>query len=160
MEKEPHKLPSDLILDIITRLKTLSGQINGIVKMLDEGKDPEQINIQFKSIDKGIQKAHYLLLDEVYRKTLAIGIVKAVDSCPGNCGNEDKIDYLKNEFPNLKLGDLTDKLKEIQTIETRLMHYNEKKGKNIWLPPASCSHICAIINLNFLNIKKQLQLLL
>ena len=127
MKKESHKLPSDLILDITTRLKTLSGQINGIVKMLDEGKDPEQINIQFKSIDKGIQKAHYLLLDEVYRKALAIGIVKSVESCPGNCGNEDKIDYLKREFPNLELSDLTDKLKEIQIIVYRLKNYNEKK---------------------------------
>uniref|UniRef100_UPI004047BBFD metal-sensing transcriptional repressor n=1 Tax=Mariniflexile sp. TaxID=1979402 RepID=UPI004047BBFD len=128
MEKEQkRKLPSDLTLDIITRLKILSGQINGIVKMLDEGKDPEQINIQFKSIDKGIQKAHYLLLDEVYRKALAIGIVKAVNSCPGNCGNEDKIEYLKREFPNLELSDLTNKLKEIQAIETRLKDYNEKK---------------------------------
>ena len=50
--KNFQKLPTDLILDIKTRLKTLSGQINGIVKMLDEGEDPEQINIQFKSIDK------------------------------------------------------------------------------------------------------------
>ena len=65
MKKQIHKLPSDLVVDIKSRLKTLSGQINGIVKMLDEGKDPEQINIQFKSIDKGVQKAHYLLLDEV-----------------------------------------------------------------------------------------------
>ena len=127
MKTKPHKLPSDLISDIKTRLKTLSGQINGIVKMLDEGKDPEQINIQFKSIDKGIQNAHYLLLDEVYRKALAIGIVKAVDSCPGNCGSEDKIEYLKSEFPNLELSDLTDKLKEIQIIENRLKDYNEKK---------------------------------
>lgn len=129
MSKEISKLPSDLILDIKTRLKTLSGQINGIVKMLDEGKDPEQINIQFKSVDKGLQKAHYLLLDEVYRKALAIGIVKAVDSCPGNCGNEEKIEYLKNEFPNLELADLTDKLKEIQAIENRLKDFNEKKFK-------------------------------
>jgi DNA-binding FrmR family transcriptional regulator len=127
MKTEPHKLPSDLISDIKARLKTLSGQINGIVKMLDEGKDPEQINIQFKSIDKGIQIAHYLLLDDVYRKALAIGIVKAVDSCPGNCGNEDKIQYLKREFPKLELSDLTDKLNEIQTIETRLKAYIEKK---------------------------------
>ena len=127
MKTKPHKLPSDLISDIKTRLKTLSGQINGIVKMLDEGKDPEQINIQFKSIDKGIQNAHYLLLDEVYRKALAIGIVNAVDSCPGNCGNEDKIEYLKSEFPNLELSDLTDKLKEIQTIESRLKNYSEKQ---------------------------------
>ena len=47
MNMEQYKLPTDLILDIKSRLKTLSGQINGIVKMLDEGKDPEQINIQF-----------------------------------------------------------------------------------------------------------------
>jgi CsoR family transcriptional regulator, copper-sensing transcriptional repressor len=128
MKKESQKLPSDLILDIKTRLKTLSGQINGIVRMLDEGKDPEQINIQFKSIDKGIQKAHFLLLDEAYRRALAIGIVNAVDSCPGNCGNEAKIDYLKKEFPNLELTDLTDKLKEIQTIESRIKDFNEKKS--------------------------------
>ncbi|WP_457609576.1 metal-sensing transcriptional repressor [Lutibacter sp.] len=127
MNKENSKLPTDLVSDIKTRLKTLSGQINGIIKMLDEGKDLEQINIQFKSIDKGIQKAHYLLLDEVYRKALAIGIVKAVDSCPGNCGNEEKIEYLKKEFPNLELSELTNKLKEIQTIENRLKDFNEKK---------------------------------
>ena len=128
MNNENSKLPTDLVSDIKTRLKTLSGQINGIVKMLDEGRDPEQINIQFKSIDKGIQKAHYLLLDEVYRKALAIGIVKAVDSCPGNCGNEEKIEYLKKEFPNFELSDLTNKLKEIQTIENRLKDFNEKKS--------------------------------
>lgn len=128
MEKETHKLPLDLTLDIITRLKTLSGQINGVIKMLNEGKDPEQISIQFKSIDKGIQKAHYLLLDEVYRKALAIGIVKAVDSCPGNCGDEGKIGNLKSEFSNFKLDELTEKLKEIQAIENRLKQHNEKNS--------------------------------
>jgi len=126
MEKKASKLPSDLILDLKNRLKTLSGQLTGIVKMLEEGKDPEQINIQFKSIDKGVQKAHYLLLDEVYRKALAIGIVKAVDACPGNCGNEDKINFLHKEFPNLPLADLTQKLKEIQTIENRLQEFSKK----------------------------------
>ena len=120
LEKENNKLPSDLVSDIKNRLKTLSGQINGIIKMLEEGRDPEKINLQFKSIDKGIQKAHFILLDEVYRKALAIGIVKAVDSCPGNCGNEKKISFLKNEFPNLEISQLAKKLKEIQTIENRL----------------------------------------
>ena len=127
MKKEIQKLPSDLVLDIKTRLKTISGHINGVIKMLDEGKDPEQINIQFKSIDKAMQKAHYLLLDEVYRKALAIGIVNAVDSCPGNCGNQEKIEFLKNEFPNLELSQLTQKLKEIQTIENRINDLNKKK---------------------------------
>ena len=128
MKKEYSKLPAYLVSDIKKRLKTLSGQINGIIKMLDEGKDPEQINIQFKSIDKGIQKAHYLLLDEVYRKALAIGIVKEANSCPGNCGNEEKIEFLRREFPKLQLSELASKLKEIQTIENRLKEFNEKKG--------------------------------
>jgi len=125
MEDSKHSLPADLIVDIKKRLKTLSGQINGIIKMLDEGRDPEQINIQFKSLDKGVQKAHYLLLDEVYRKALAIGIVNAVDACPGNCGNEAKIEFLQKEFPHLKLSDLTEKLKEIQAIESRLKAFDK-----------------------------------
>ncbi|GGD13069.1 hypothetical protein GCM10011368_13810 [Hyunsoonleella pacifica] len=66
-------------------------------------------------------------MGEVYRKALAIGIVNAINSCPGNCGNEDKIEYLKREFPNVELSNLTDKLKEIQIIENRLKDYNEKK---------------------------------
>ena len=123
MSKDAHLLPTDLIRDIKSRLKTLSGQINGIVKMLDNGRDPEQINIQFKSIDHGVQKAHHLLLDEVYRKALAISIVNAVDSCPGNCGDEGRIDYLRREFPNLQLEELTERLKEIQAIEGRLRKY-------------------------------------
>ncbi len=121
---ENSKLPSDLITDLKNRLKTLSGQINGIIKMLDEGRDPEKINIQFKSLDKGIQKAHYILLDEVYRKALAIGIVKALDSCPGNCGNEEKIEYLQKEFPHLELSSISSKLKEIQAIENRIREIN------------------------------------
>ena len=127
MNKTSSLLPADLVTDIKSRLKTISGQTLGIIKMLETSRDPEQINIQFKFIDKGVQKAHFLLLDEAYRKALAIGIVKAVESCPGNCGNEDKIEYLKNEFPNLKLDDLVSKLKEIQTIENRLISFNGKK---------------------------------
>jgi len=115
-----YDLPPELITDIKSRLKTLSGQLQGIVKMLDEGRDPEAINVQFKSIDKGLQKAHLLLLDEVYRKALAIGIVKAVDSCPGNCGMEEQIEYLRQSFPTLTLSDITHKLKEIQQIKQRL----------------------------------------
>jgi hypothetical protein len=37
--------------------------------MLEEGKDPEQILNQFKAADGALQKAHYLLLDEVFRKS-------------------------------------------------------------------------------------------
>ncbi len=130
MKKEIQKLPSDLILDIKTRLKTLSGQIIGIVKMLDEGKEPEQIIFQFKAVDKGLQKAHHLLLDDVYRKALAIKIVNATNACPGNCGNEAKIEFIRKNFPDFKLGELTQILKEIQEIEERLARHNGESEKH------------------------------
>lgn len=120
-------LPKDLTRDIINRLNTLKGQIEGISNMLKNENDPEHILIQFKAIQKAVDKAHYLLLDEVYRKALAIKIVKVIDTCPGNCGNEDKIEYIRQQFPLLHLDQLTAKMKEISDIEKRLEQYNEDK---------------------------------
>lgn len=117
-------LPKDLTKDISDRLASIKGQVEGISKMLNQGKDPEQILIQFKAAQKGLDKAHYLLLDEVYRKALAIKIVNTVDACPGNCGNEDKIEYIRQQFPSFKLDELTDRMQEISEIEKRLERHN------------------------------------
>jgi len=119
-------IPKDLSHDIIKRVNYIKGQLEGISKMLDDGKDPDQILNQFKAAQKGLDKAHYLLLDEVYRKSLAIKIVEVADNCPGNCGNEDKIQFIKEQFPNLDLNDLTKKMKEINEIANRLEEYNEQ----------------------------------
>ncbi|MBL4752709.1 MAG: metal-sensitive transcriptional regulator [Flavobacteriales bacterium] len=122
-------LPADLSADVKTRLKSIKGQIEGIIKMLEEDKDPEKILVQFKAADKGLQKAHYLLLDEAYRKALARTIVNAVDACPGNCGNEDKIEYIRKQFPDLQLDEITQKLKDISEIEERLKQFNSPTDK-------------------------------
>ncbi len=120
-------LPSDLTGDIKTRLKTIKGQLEGIIHMLeDESKDPEQILIQFKSVDKGLQKARHLLLDEVFRKSLAIRIVQTVEACSGNCGNEEKIEKVLKEFPDLGLDELTDKMKEIAILEDHLKKIKDR----------------------------------
>lgn len=119
-------LPKDLTKDVINRLSSIKGQVEGVIKMLSGGKDPEHILIQFKAAQKGLDKAHYLLLDEVYRKALAIKIVNTVEACPGNCGNEDKIEYIKQLFPSFKLDELTNKMQEISEIELRLERYNSE----------------------------------
>lgn len=120
-------LPKDLTKDITDRLASIKGQMQGIMNMLDEGRDPEQILIQFKAAQKGLDKTHYLLLDEVYRKALAIKISKTVEACPGDCGNEDKIEDIRQEFPAIKLDDLTGKMKEIAEIEKRLEMFKAEK---------------------------------
>ncbi len=119
-------LPKELTGDLIKRLSTIKGQIEGIIKMIDEDKDPEQILNQFKAADQGLQKAHYLLMDEVFRKSLALKLVQVINACPGNCQDAEKIEYIKEQFPMLEFDELTAKMKEINAIDKRLEKHNKK----------------------------------
>lgn len=118
-------LPPDLTEEIVTRLKSIGGQVSGLVRMLETEDDPDKILIQFKAAQTALDKAHYLLLDEVYRKALAIKIVEAVNACPGNCGNEDKIEFIRQQFPAFTLDELTKKIKEITELKKRLEQFNQ-----------------------------------
>jgi CsoR family transcriptional regulator, copper-sensing transcriptional repressor len=119
-------LPKDLTTDIKTRLTTIRGQVDGLVKMLDNGADPEKIITQFKAVDSGLDTAYNLLLDEVYRKALAMKIVEVADACPGDCGNEEKIEFIKSQFPKFKLDEIVTRFKEITKIGERVEKHKEK----------------------------------
>ncbi len=118
-------IPRDLTKDIQTRLQSIKGQVDGLIRMLGEGKEPEKILIQFKATQKGIDKAYFLLLDEVYRKALAIKISETVEACPGNCGHEDRIEFIRQQFPHLELDSLTQKLNEITELKERIGNTHE-----------------------------------
>lgn len=113
-------IPRDLSKDIKTRLQSISGQINGLIKMLDGDADPDKILVQFKAAQKGLDKAHFLLLDETYRKALAIKISETVEACPGDCGNEERIEFIRKHFPDLELDVLTTQIKEIDILRKRI----------------------------------------
>ncbi|WP_091549607.1 metal-sensing transcriptional repressor [Thermoflexibacter ruber] len=119
-------IPRDLTQDIKTRLATIGGQVNGLIKMLDKEEDPEKIITQFKAVDNGLDTAYNLLLDEVYRKALAIKIVEVADACPGNCGNEEKIDFIRTQFPKFKMDEILKKFKEITKIGERVKEHQKK----------------------------------
>lgn len=123
-------LPKELIADLVKRLSMLKGQIGGIIKMLDEDRDPDQILNQFQAADQGLQKAHYLLLDDVFRKSLALKLVQVMNACPGNCPDAQKIELLKEQFPILQENELTRKIKEINGINERLVKYNQENQEN------------------------------
>lgn len=84
-------LPKDLTQDIKNRLATIRGQTDGLIKMLDTEANLKKIITQFKAVNGGLDTTYNLLLDEVYRKALAIKIVETGDACPRNCGNEDQL---------------------------------------------------------------------
>jgi CsoR family transcriptional regulator, copper-sensing transcriptional repressor len=120
-------LLKELTGDLIKRLSTIKGQIEGIIKMIEEEKEPDQILNQFKAADQGLQKAHYLLMDEVFRKSLALKLVQVMNACPGNCQDAEKIEYMKEQFPMLEFDQLTTQIKEVNAIDKRL----EKHNKNV-----------------------------
>ena len=126
-------LPKDLTKDLKDRLKNINGQVEGLLNMLDKSDNPAQILNQFKAVNKGFEKAQYLLLDEVFRKTLAIKIAEALETCPGNCGQEEKIATIRQQFPNLNLYELTDKMEEIESIYEFLQTNTEKNMQTITL---------------------------
>ncbi len=122
-------LPKELTGALVKRLSTVKGQIEGIIKLIDEDKDPEQILNQFKAADNGLQKTHHLLLDEVFRKSLALKLVQVMNACPGNCQDADKIEFMKEQFPMLEFDQLTTKLKEVSAIDKRLEKHNKNNLK-------------------------------
>lgn len=119
-------LPRELTQDINTRLATIKGQVDGLLKMLGKKEDMEKIITQFKAIDSGIDVAYNLLLDEVFRKALALKIVEVSDACPGDCGNEEKIEFIRKQFPVLKLDEIIKKYREITKIGEEVVEHKKK----------------------------------
>ncbi len=117
-------LPKDITEDVVKRLHYIKGQLGGIEKMLQEDKDPKAIINQFKAAEEALNKAHFLLLDEVFRKGLALQLSDVIKACPGNCQEADKIAFLQEKFPQLELGEITGKMKEVDDINDRMV----KKG--------------------------------
>ena len=52
-------------------------------------------------------------------------ISEALEACPGNCGQEERIAIIKNQFPDLGLYELTDKMKEIDKVYEYLLKKKE-----------------------------------
>jgi len=56
------QLSSESTKPIATRLKKAQGQIAGVVRMLEEGRDCEEIVTQLAALNKAISRAGYALV--------------------------------------------------------------------------------------------------
>lgn len=123
-------LPKDLTRDLKSRLNMLAGQLQGIGKMLDaETIEPDQVLVQFKAVTNGLSSAEHLLLDEVFRKGLALQLVDVVGACPGDCQDAGRIEQLRQQFPNLSECELTQRMRELREIGGRLAQHNAGREK-------------------------------
>ncbi len=129
-------IPKEITEDVVKRIATVKGQLEGIIKMINDDSDPDKILMQFKAATQGLQKAHHLLLDDVFRKNLALKIVEAMNDCPGNdCPYAEKIEYLKKQFPTLEFDELSSKIKEIKHIDEEMEDYHKNRKKDLDTTP-------------------------
>jgi DNA-binding FrmR family transcriptional regulator len=123
-------LSKDLTKDFKDSLRGLSGHLKAIEAMVDEGF-PDQILLQLKAVQAGLQKATVMLVNDIYRRALAEKISFSWQNCPGNCGYESDIAKLRSLFPEIRLEEVPEKLKEATEIEQHL----KKSLKRTWRPP-------------------------
>ena len=121
----------DLNRNIKLSVKTAIGQLNFILKQVDNDQQAENVLIQFKAVQANLTKASFELLDDTYRKVLAEKISSAYQNCLGNCGNEGQIERLRKLFPDISLEDVPQKLKEAEEVEKKLQ---KNLSKNLDTP--------------------------
>ncbi len=81
---------------VTQQLNVLTGQVEGLRTLLavpDTGLDA--LFQQFRAVAQ--------VLDELFRRKLALTLVAAQDACPGECAYCDRVELLKKEFAGLDL---------------------------------------------------------
>lgn len=120
-------IPHDLTHSIKVSLKTAKGQLDYILDNIDNDDQAENMLLQLKAVQSTLSKATYELLDDAYRKALAEKISAAYQNCPGNCGNEATIERLRRLFPEFKLEEVPEKLREARQVEEELKKFLSEK---------------------------------
>ncbi len=127
-------ISGDLIKDFKTTIKVVIGQLEHVSTSLGNTNNPEEVLLQLKAADALLTKATLMLLDDVYRKALAEKISFAHQNCPGNCGNEDQIERLRQMFPHIPLDQLPEKLIESDELMKKIRKIISEKAWSTPLP--------------------------
>lgn len=88
------------------QLNSIQGQISAIDKMIDQDRSAEDIYVQFKAVEGIVDKALYDILDDLFRKNLAVILVKGLEACPGDCEDCDRFEIIKNQFSKMDLNEV------------------------------------------------------
>lgn len=95
------------------QLKALTGQLEGVRALLaDPDTGLDVLFQQFRAVEGVAHRAVAQVLDELFRKKLALALVAAQDACPGECDYCDRVERLKKEFAGLDLPQVLSHLTE------------------------------------------------
>jgi DNA-binding FrmR family transcriptional regulator len=70
------ELPADEMVPVINRIKRARGQLDGIVRMLEDGRSCEDVVTQLAAVSKALDRAGFAVI--------ASGLRQCVTADPGN----------------------------------------------------------------------------
>jgi DNA-binding FrmR family transcriptional regulator len=96
--------------EIVKRLHYIKGQLTGVEKMLNDGRQVKEVYSQLKAAERALHQAIYGVLDDQLKKHFAEVLAERLALCPGDCDDADRLQFLKSEFAKLDLKELIDEL--------------------------------------------------
>jgi DNA-binding FrmR family transcriptional regulator len=67
------QLPAESTQPVVNRLKRAHGQLAGVIKMLEEGRDCEDVVTQLAAVNKALDRAGFALVAGGMRECLVTG---------------------------------------------------------------------------------------
>ena len=101
---------------LLQRLHFVQGQITGVEKMIEDGRRPEEIYTQLRSLESAFGKSIIQAFEDYHRKELAKRLVEFLECCGGPCDDCNKLETIKKEFPKLTMPEILETLKTIETL--------------------------------------------
>lgn len=95
------------------RLRYLAGQLGGVERMIEAGRDPTELHVQLRSLAAGIQAVLHSFEIE-HRNGLGRAIADELEGCPGPCQRCSDLETLKKMYPRLDAKEVLTALEEIQ----------------------------------------------
>lgn len=74
------QLPADQAAPIVNRLKRANGQLTGVIKMLEEGRECEDVVTQLAAVSKALDKAGFSLVATSLKECIAQGDATEIDT--------------------------------------------------------------------------------
>ncbi len=95
------------------RVRFIAGQLDAILKMIDNDEDSEKILQQLRSVESALQSSVLETFESAHRLQLAEQIVQELEDCPGSCQYCQLVETLKRDFPKLTITQVFDGLHQL-----------------------------------------------
>jgi len=117
--------------EIVKRLHYIQGQLGGVEKMINNDRPAKDVYGQLKAVEQALHQAIYLVFDGQLKRHFAEVLAERLAVCPGNCGDAERLQFLRHEFSKLDLKELIDELAWLRNSLNLIQSVKSKHSKEV-----------------------------